>query len=282
MKVFPPSSEERRQPQPLNIFSYVSYLLLFRKNSDSVKFNEFKIALSSKYIFLVAYAITSYYYAGETISTFYYYPTALSAFMVAFAMTVPILVGFVVLLLKYRDLFGKNGPLHRLAVYSSIFESTWLIGCAVSFALNMISLGENGLCTNIRSYGCNYSRVEGKMPQDIVLAAAVLPICLYCAVKGASWPAVVITFLIGLFASLFTVFYYNLQIWWSATILFEVGVFVTLYDQHRQNVQVFLLTESQSVLLSQIEKMAEEAHAKELRSMIANVAHDLKTVSFCY
>jgi hypothetical protein len=41
---------------------------------------------------------------------------------------------------------------------------------------------------------------------------------------------------------------------------------------------IFLLTERMKYLLSENAKMSDEIHANEMRHMIGNVAHDLKTV----
>ena len=54
-----------------------------------------------------------------------------------------------------------------------------------------------------------------------------------------------------------------------------------LYEIYRQKISLFLLTQSQKNLLEENERLAAETHANELRHMIGNVAHDLKTVSFC-
>ena len=52
-----------------------------------------------------------------------------------------------------------------------------------------------------------------------------------------------------------------------------------LYEYQRQNLATFILTEDLKFALEERERCAEETHASELRHMIANVAHDLKTVS---
>jgi signal transduction histidine kinase len=53
-----------------------------------------------------------------------------------------------------------------------------------------------------------------------------------------------------------------------------------LYENQRQNLQLFVLAEKLTHSLEENERLADETHATELRHMIANVAHDLKTVSF--
>lgn len=52
---------------------------------------------------------------------------------------------------------------------------------------------------------------------------------------------------------------------------------ICIFEIHRQNVFQFLVLKQQQTLLDQNKQLAEETH-NELRFMIANMAHDLKTV----
>ena len=56
---------------------------------------------------------------------------------------------------------------------------------------------------------------------------------------------------------------------------------IVMYTFQRQTLSLFLVNQSQKRLLDDNERLAEENHAKELRHMIGNVAHDLKTVRCC-
>ena len=52
---------------------------------------------------------------------------------------------------------------------------------------------------------------------------------------------------------------------------------IILYENQRQNLSLYFIVKKQNELLVENARMAEEAQT-ELRYMIANVAHDLKTV----
>jgi signal transduction histidine kinase len=52
---------------------------------------------------------------------------------------------------------------------------------------------------------------------------------------------------------------------------------LAMCENQRQHVHLFLLSQNQENLLLENERLAEETHANELRRMIGNVAHDLKT-----
>lgn len=61
-------------------------------------------------------------------------------------------------------------------------------------------------------------------------------------------------------------------------IILGTGYF-TIVDIKIRNIMIFLTNRKLHQAISDNERMADENHANELRSMIANVAHDLKTVS---
>ncbi len=66
------------------------------------------------------------------------------------------------------------------------------------------------------------------------------------------------------------------------TSLFLTFVVTMVIDTQVHKVQMFLTTRKLGGILEENERMALHNHAQEMRHMIANVAHDLKTVSFGY
>jgi hypothetical protein len=66
-----------------------------------------------------------------------------------------------------------------------------------------------------------------------------------------------------------------------ASIILCIAVGLVVIDISIRNIVIFLTTKKLKKLLFDTEQSAERAHAVEMRHMIANVAHDLKTVS-CY
>jgi hypothetical protein len=70
------------------------------------------------------------------------------------------------------------------------------------------------------------------------------------------------------------------QQWQSLYHLFTFGTitFGLMQEIRRKNIEVFKLTESLHQSIDDNEKMAEELRLNEMKMMIGNVAHDLKTV----
>lgn len=68
----------------------------------------------------------------------------------------------------------------------------------------------------------------------------------------------------------------------SSLVQYLIWVFslvLVISDMQIRNVTIYLLHRQLEETLSENERMADELHANEMRSMIGNVAHDLKTVS---
>jgi hypothetical protein len=69
----------------------------------------------------------------------------------------------------------------------------------------------------------------------------------------------------------------------SANSCLAFGMYIMLslaisYEYRRQSLSKFLLAQNLKLLIQENERLADEFHANEMRHMIANVAHDLKTV----
>lgn len=120
------------------------------------------------------------------------------------------------------------------------------------------------------------------LPEGLVAASVMIPILLYmvlkelhffhalCLICGAFSASMVLTGLYGLNASL------------SRGI---IGVFVACFmlcEYHRQCWHSFSISNRLMKTLDENARLAEEVKANELRHMIGNVAHDLKTVSLCF
>ncbi len=127
--------------------------------------------------------------------------------------------------------------------------------------------------------GCNPNQLTRGLPQDSVVVAMLIPIVYSLALKDVKWQVVVSAWVVTTACLIATVALIDASPCVIMLIIYiPVSAFI-LYDNQRQNMEVFLLTQKLSFLLSENERMAAETHATEMRHMIGNVAHDLKTVS---
>jgi hypothetical protein len=125
------------------------------------------------------------------------------------------------------------------------------------------------------------------MPEDKMLISLVWPAVLMFIVREARWEAVYLSYLMSVFSSLFCMLFFDLTR--------SLGVFLycipfsllAIYEVRRLQIDAFLLTE---ILIDEAQGRgaAADSQAKtevthsqriaEMRHMVGNLAHDLKTV----
>ena len=89
------------------------------------------------------------------------------------------------------------------------------------------------------------------------------------------WFNLILILFIGIFCAIWIGAYDAIPV---ALIVFIASSLVII-DVSVRNIIIFLTTKKLKKLIIETERLAEQAHAIEMRHMIANVAHDLKTVS---
>ena len=202
--------------------------------------------------------------------------------LVSFAL----LLGFpmAIFLVYYRyNVNSKNPSYFLLSIrkwFLFVLNTAAVLG-PLLLGLFLIARILNGRCESLdqlHMWSCNSEYDSHALPQEIVLSLMILPLIFSNTLKAisstfiyASWSISVLFLIIGIILAEATqsipilVAYIPLSL-------------VTLYENNRQNVILFLVVKKQQMLLEANKKLSVESQ-NELRFMIANMAHDLKTVS---
>lgn len=100
----------------------------------------------------------------------------------------------------------------------------------------------------------------------------MVSVLMYLILRSAKWEVVIFSYLMNVFVIAFCIFYFHFE--GSVPTFFSFLPFSTLalYEYRRQIMRLFEMNLEHT-------RMMEEVQANELRHMIGNVAHDLKTVS---
>lgn len=168
---------------------------------------------------------------------------------------------------------------------------TVLVCCIQVFFLGMLcqrSLNLNCV-TPINSYSKFFNGqlcYEGLALQNIILAqgfvALTIPLLISVnlpeVVIEVVWANFILAFFVSILVCVASSQYDNILylLIWSA-----VGFF-SIIDTQIRNVTMFFVNMDLNLALSEVRRIEEENRANEMRHMIANVAHDLKTVSNLY
>lgn len=270
----------------INISEHVNVLLGFRNKDEKRVFEAFQVQQSNKHLFLFFQVVENFIFIYGKFVTYKYYPTALSLISLFITLLTPVLLGWILVVMYYKNQLFTNGRWKYLIKDSHIpfMESLWLVGTSVSYALTIIAIGQNGPCVAeinsalSRTCGCNYSG-GGELPEDKMIGSFFFPIMYSIIFKAIKYEAIIFALFLDVLSVFFTLKYFKVSISVGTFIFYLLFSLVILYENRRQRISEFLVTQSQQDALDEVERLAEETHAKELRSMIGNVAHDLKTVS---
>ena len=159
-------------------------------------------------------------------------------------------------------------------------EITWVFGIQCTFCFMMLVKVLGGECTHgdrYSFYECNSFLPLKKIPEDLTVILIMLPAVMNIMMKRVPWRVIAFIFLLGVVVLLYCVFGYgNVS---SARAFFGAlpMAVIALCEYRRMNVDVYLLSMRQKMLMNKI-KLDADASAESLRYMLSNVAHDLKTV----
>lgn len=280
-KIFDSQSRNR---ESINLSDHVTFWLTFKESQQQTAFEEFKSSQASLYVFIGLHMVMCAYFLFSGWATYEYFPSHFSFAIFIISILTPALIGTIIISIRiyqhktsYKSQYTKI-----LSVLTKHLESIWLFGTSFVFSLSIVIIGQNGLCEPgiddfEKTQGCNIGS-ENQMPEDMMMINIFIPVLFALMVKGAKWSYVVLAFLTSVFTVLFTMIYYDLMTSLPAFLYFIPVCMIVMYENQRQSISLFLLTQSQKNLLEENERLAAETHANELRHMIGNVAHDLKTV----
>lgn len=146
----------------------------------------------------------------------------------------------------------------------------------------IIARSAHGVCESsgqmMGVWNCNPFSMVGAIPIDSSMVAMLLPILYSVSVRGGRYGYAIFLWALTI-TSLLISFLYTTSWNSSLFILYYAMLSITiLIEARRQNYFLFFLHTELMDYVKRQEVAANEANAEEMRHMIANVAHDLKTV----
>ena len=124
-----------------------------------------------------------------------------------------------------------------------------------------------------------YTPKTGRMPDTIMISSMILPTIIYMVVKGTTLRLILICWCSVVISNGIILHAYDMNMSLVPYISMIPFSLFLLIEYHRQNWSSFLITNRLSQVIIVNDRMADEIKSNELRHMIGNVAHDLKTVS---
>jgi hypothetical protein len=202
----------------------------------------------------------------------------------SFAFGIPtVLIGWTAIYLKYGSKYKTAHYSKYWSAYGRLAQNLFCLALVTFAGLRLSAKMSYGICSNItdaESLYCNSNQPSRGLPDENFLALCLLPIIYPIVLRDTDWSIVSISWLISvIFMAISVTQGGSSRGKVISLIIYASFSLLALYSNQMQNVRSFVVQQKLAAVIKQNEEMAEELRANELRHMIGNVAHDLKTVS---
>jgi len=170
-------------------------------------------------------------------------------------------------------------PINQMKIFlqcTIVVGETLLLG---TWLLMRVAVGQCDDYYSFDNFRCNPSQDSGTLPIDSVVAIMLVPLAASIVFRGIPFLVQLFSWAMTLAFIICSAAFVRLDQSAVSLCIFAPTALFMLYEGERQNRMMFHLTDRMAFLLQENERLADETHANELRHMLGNVAHDLKTVS---
>jgi hypothetical protein len=248
-------------------------------------FQRADISLKSFIAFMTMSSVVSFYFR---MRLYQYNPSQLNLFSLIFGVLTEFLFGLLLITLTHysrqSELLLKRNE-WRIKVLG-VSENLFTLFLTISRALLMITFIRNGHCPdsfdqyNIpNSQVCN-SGSPHQMHEGLMALLLVYPMMISMIVKSVKSEMVFFCWAITFFTLLVFFVSHDFRLSLFTFIAMSLVSVLKLWELQRQKISMFFLSQELRGSQTENERLEKENRASELKHLIGNVAHDLKTVRY--
>ncbi len=155
------------------------------------------------------------------------------------------------------------------------------LSLVTSISLVMIRRTWTGECSHSGywySWTCNPYAPSHGLPIDSAVILVTIPLLFSCVMRETRAILTVLAWSITMFCLIFCCVIVNSTNAFIATMFYGIASSIIMLDSYKQYLLLYLLSRQLKKTIETNQRLADQNKAAELRHMIANVAHDLKTV----
>jgi hypothetical protein len=262
-----------------------TWLYSCKTADEQKKFEIFQRADISLKTFIVFWTISSAVSFYFKLRLFEYNISKLSLFSVIFGAVFELCLGIILLgffyYVKYFKLMSEKCEF-KIKILGYL-ENLYVITLTVSRILTIVTFILNGQChhnqNNISDSAACSSGSAHQMPEGLMAILMVYPMLLSMIVKSVKSETVFFCWALTVasLSILFVMYDYHLSL--SSFVALTLISFMKVWEFQRQKISMFFLSQELRGTQTENERLEKENRASELKHLIGNVAHDLKTVS---
>jgi hypothetical protein len=251
-------------------------------DEDQSAFDEFKLGRVSAKISQAAFLLSVSAFIYFTVMSLIHGSREFVLYMLpclvfTLGLRIPA-VFFLFFMLKKRYNQIEASPfLQRILPYCEVFVTLSSQGTVALFLLARVLHGKCESLNQLDVWSCSSEFKSRALPQELLIALMLYPIANSIIFKNVHFKHVVMSWVLTLVVISFFIAFTGATQSIPALVFYAPFSGGFLLENHRQDLILFHVLRSQKRLLVENRQMSEDKQT-EMRHMIANVAHDLKTV----
>ncbi len=272
---------------------FTKYKLMKLTPTDKIEFAKFNSArLSFRTIqvtVLIGVLLTTYFF----IMALWHPSTKTRGFdsiTVALVFTVALKLPALTLIHVLRRVGDESPRRDYIMSWTPVVEVVSALASTLSLGVCLLARVYNGQCRSLNQvdmWSCSSEMASRALPQEHLVMLMIYPLLHSSVLKALRFEYVLASWVLAIMFMFAAAGWGNAMQSFPAIIVYIPLSGVILFENYRQDLILFFVVKRQKKLLAENRRMADE-QATEMRHMIANVAHDLKTVShsvsssFCF
>ena len=237
-------------------------------------FENFRTSESSVTGLILFFAICSIFLIRVVVWMMYDFPVVQYTYPFVAWILLAIFTGLVLILLNLfkRGKCTKKCLVHFNAVID-VLSKAWCLQVIISFGLYLIFL------TDFAGQDYLLAPKKDRVPDGMVVVSLLLPIMMKIVLKNISTRYALFSWLLILGINIGNLIGHSVKAAWPNFLLLVPLTLLAFLEHHRQAFYSFKLNAALKALNLKNIHLADEMRLNELKHMIGNFAHDLKTVS---
>ncbi len=195
----------------------------------------------------------------------------------AFTVAIRLPLLFYIVYSKIKKTFQSN--VESTVVRINNLENFYAVSTCATIGMSMLARVLTGQCEGSHVWSCNAEHQARALPQEHVLILMLCPLVFSVVFRAINWENVCLSWLIVVGFCLLCIL--SSEAYQSLPLLglyVVISAFV-LYENQKQRLSEYFVSERLKVSVAEAELQAHSSHEQEMKRMMGNVAHDLKTVS---
>jgi hypothetical protein len=166
------------------------------------------------------------------------------------------------------------------SLLDDFLHSLYVVTGIITTGLSLFARVQAGECEGGDfKWSCNSEHMVNALPQEHLFVLMVTPVLCAVVFRSVRWECICLLWTLAIAFTVLCIVYFEAYHSIPCLLLYVVFSLAILCENQKHSLHVFYVAQTLKAMIVATEHQSNSDHESEMRSMMGNVAHDLKTVS---